>query len=341
MARRTVLTGRQRDALLALPADEPTLLQHHVLNDVDLGHIRRRRRPQNRLGFALQLCAFRYPGRLLQPGEVIPEAMLAFIGAQIGLSGEALAGYGEREATRYQHSVALQQLYGYRPFEGAVRKETLIWLRAAAERARTNDGLAADFLAELRRRKIIIPGLTTIERCCADALVAADRAIVKRIADRINSGTARRLLALLDETVDDQLTRFVWLRQFEAGANSADINRMLDRLDYLETIGVHRRVLDGVPPHRVSRLRRLGERYYADGVRDLPEARQLAILAACVVEWRAGIADAILETHERIVGRLYRTAERQCDALVQDQRTTISQTLREFAGTRRRPGARS
>ena len=45
MARRTVLTGRQRDALLALPADEPTLLQHHVLSDVDLGHIRRRRRP--------------------------------------------------------------------------------------------------------------------------------------------------------------------------------------------------------------------------------------------------------------------------------------------------------
>jgi Domain of unknown function (DUF4158) len=61
MARRTVLTGRQRDALLALPADEPTLLQHHLLNDVDLGYIRRRRRPQNRLGFALQLCAESVP----------------------------------------------------------------------------------------------------------------------------------------------------------------------------------------------------------------------------------------------------------------------------------------
>jgi Domain of unknown function (DUF4158) len=48
---------------------------------------------------------------------------------------KALAGYGEREATRYQHSVALQQLYGYRPFEGVVRKDTLTWLRAAAERA--------------------------------------------------------------------------------------------------------------------------------------------------------------------------------------------------------------
>jgi Tn3 transposase DDE domain/Domain of unknown function (DUF4158) len=54
MARRTVLTGRQRDVLLALPADEPTLLQHHVLNDIDLGHIRRRRRPQNRLAVALR-----------------------------------------------------------------------------------------------------------------------------------------------------------------------------------------------------------------------------------------------------------------------------------------------
>ena len=135
---------------------------------------------------------------------------------------------------------------------------------------------------------------------------------------------------MLDETADDQLTRFVWLRQFEAGANSADINRMLNRLDYLETIGVDRRILDGVPPHRVSRLRRLGERYYADGVRDLPEARQLAILAACVVEWRAGIADAILETHERIVGKAL-PRSRQCEAQVQDQRTIISQTLREFA----------
>ena len=70
MPRRAILTARQRAALFGLPTDEEAVLKHCVLSDADLVHIRRRRRPQNRLGFALQLCALRYPGRLIQPGGV-------------------------------------------------------------------------------------------------------------------------------------------------------------------------------------------------------------------------------------------------------------------------------
>lgn len=331
MPRRTILTDRQREALFALPTDEPTLLQHYVLSDTDLEHIRLRRRPQNRLGFALQLCAFRYPGRLLQPQELIPEPMLAFIGAQIGLTGDDLVGYGSREATRYQHSVALQRLYGYRPFEGQVRTEMISWLEEAAERARTNDQLAADFLVELRRRKIIVPGVSTVERLCADALVAAERRIATRVASRLDHSARSRLLALLSETADDRITQFVWLRHFEPGANSADINRLLDRLDMLREIDIDPSVLSDVPVHRIARLRRQSERYYADGLRELPEARRLAILAACAVEWRAMIADAVIETHDRIVGKLYRSAERKRDEQLQDRRKAIGETLKSFS----------
>ncbi|MBD3703911.1 DUF4158 domain-containing protein, partial [Klebsiella pneumoniae] len=39
-------------------------------------NIRQRRRPENRIGFALQLCALRYPGRAL-PGEMIPREVLS------------------------------------------------------------------------------------------------------------------------------------------------------------------------------------------------------------------------------------------------------------------------
>ena len=68
MPRRHILTERQRAALLDLPTDEQSLLQHYTLADDDLEYIRERRRPENRMGFALQLCALRYPGRLLYPG---------------------------------------------------------------------------------------------------------------------------------------------------------------------------------------------------------------------------------------------------------------------------------
>ena len=51
--------------------DEAALLRHYTLSDEDIEQIRVRRGGHNRLGFALQLCAFRYPGRLLAVGEGI------------------------------------------------------------------------------------------------------------------------------------------------------------------------------------------------------------------------------------------------------------------------------
>ena len=63
MPRRSILTDRQRAALFDLPTDEVSMLRHYTLADDDLEIIHARRRPHNRFGFALQLCAPRYPGR--------------------------------------------------------------------------------------------------------------------------------------------------------------------------------------------------------------------------------------------------------------------------------------
>src|SRR4051812_27808672 len=329
--RRTILTERQRQSLFRLPDDAPTLLRHYVLSDEDLDRIRRRRGPRNRLGLALQLCALRYPGRLLQPSEAIPEPMLAFVAAQLGLAGDDLLGYGIREATRYQHSAMLQHLYGYRSFEGRACEEMKPWINRAAELAQTNDQFAADLVAEFRKRKTIVPRAFTVERLCADALVAAERRITTQITGRLNHGAKARLLSLLRKTVDDRLTRFVWLRQFEPGSKSADMNRMLDRLDALRELDIDPRILEGVPSHRVGRLRRQGERYYADGLRELPENRKLAILAVCVIEWRAMVTDAIVETHDRIVGKLFRTCERRRDEHLRERRGAIGDALKSFS----------
>ena len=57
-----------------------------------------------------------------------------------------------------------------------------------------------------------------------------------------------------------------------------------------------------IPPHRITRLRRQGERYFADGLRELPDNRRLAILAVCAVEWETFLADAVVETQDRISG---------------------------------------
>ncbi|MFX5595397.1 DUF4158 domain-containing protein, partial [Acinetobacter baumannii] len=60
------------------------------------------------------------------------------------------------------------------------------WLLAEAEQARSNDDLARRFIARCRETMTILPAITTIERLCADALVAAERQIEKRIAARLD-----------------------------------------------------------------------------------------------------------------------------------------------------------
>lgn len=139
-----------------------------------------------------------------------------------------------------------------------------------------------------------------------------------------------RLDALLTEMVEGKVSWFVWLRQFEVGQNSADATRLLDRLEFLQEMNLSPDILAGIPPHRVTRLQRQGERYFADGLRDISSDRRLAILAVCAVAWRAALADAVIETHDRIVGKTWQGAKKLCDTKIADAKTAVQDTLRAF-----------
>ena len=273
-------------------------MRYYTFADDDIEHIRARRKPENRLGFALQLCAFRYPGRLLIPGETIPLEVSRFIAAQLGMNPDDLADYAIREETRRDHLVELRTIYDFRMFSGLGARDLKTWLEQEAETARSNEDLARRFVDECRRTQTILPGVSIIERLCADALVAAERRIESGIAARIDDQAREMLDALLSEIVDGNVSRFVWLRCFEVGSNSAGASRLLDRLEILQGLGLSPGILYGVPPHRITRLRRQGERYFTDGLRDISSDRRLAILTVCAIEWNAAIADAVIETHD-------------------------------------------
>ena len=177
MPRRHILTERQRAALFDFPTLEAELLRHYTLADDDIEHIRTRRNAHNRLGFALQLCAFRHPGRLLTSREIIPLNVTKFIAAQIGVRPDDLTSYAETDVTRRRHLIELRAMYGYKMFTGRGARDLKVWLEGEAELARSNEDLARRFVTECRRTLTILPGLSVIERLCADALVAAERRV--------------------------------------------------------------------------------------------------------------------------------------------------------------------
>ena len=135
-----------------------------------------RRRPRNKLGFALQLCVLRHPGRLLAPGEFVPPAVVGFIDRQLNLDGDELADYAVRSETRHEHLAELRRLYGFRSFSGGAARELVERLRDEAEQAQSNEDLVRRFVESCRDTRTILPATTTIERLCADVLVDAERA---------------------------------------------------------------------------------------------------------------------------------------------------------------------
>ena len=199
MPRRSILTKRQQARLFDLPTDAANLHEHYTLDDFDLEQIRDRRRAHNKMGFALQLCALRYPGRLLAPGEIIPSEVLEFLADQIGIAAGDLAGYATREETRHNHLALLREIYGFKTFTGRGAAELRQWLLGQAFHAHSNLDLAERFIGRCRETQTILPGISTIVRLCAEMLVKAERQIDAAIAAKLDPRMRLRLDVLLDD----------------------------------------------------------------------------------------------------------------------------------------------
>ncbi|BGE87869.1 hypothetical protein Ms3S1_p11100 (plasmid) [Methylosinus sp. 3S-1] len=84
MKKHEILSPQSRAALFDPPTEPAAIVRHYTFSPEDLALIRERRRPANRLGFALHLAYLRFPGRVIGVDETPPADMLAFVSAQIG-----------------------------------------------------------------------------------------------------------------------------------------------------------------------------------------------------------------------------------------------------------------
>src|SRR5271154_1615609 len=193
MPARLSLTKAQRDALLALPETEEAFVRHYSLSDNDVEIIGRYRTPETRLAFALQLCVLRYPGRVLRQGDVMPLHLLGFIASQVGVSTDAIGGFARRQQTRYEHLAALRSRFGFSDLTDATKSELKQWLAPIALKTTDDQALLVALTEELRRRRIIIPGISVAERMAAEAMHAADKTEVRLICERVPAEARARM----------------------------------------------------------------------------------------------------------------------------------------------------
>ena len=331
MPRRRALTEAQIDTLLALPAAEPDLIRHWTLSAADLAVIERRRGGHNQLGYALQLCAFRYPARLLRPGEAIPEPSLRFVVDQLRVDADALAAYAARPQTQREQLDGLREAFGFQMFAPGHGRDMLAWLLPVALATTNAITVAAALMDELRRRRIVAPGPSVVERLVAAALVVAERHVAGQLTATLSVAQVSALDDLLDPKKGTSMSTLAWARQPPGAPGHEALDRIVEQLAVMRAVGLDPACAEGVHPERLRKLAREGERFTAQHLQALSLLRRRATLVATVLDTTARLTDDGIGLFDRAVGRMFRRAEaREEDAVLRDARA-VNDKVRLFA----------
>lgn len=96
---RELLTTNQRQSLMQVPEDEWIMGTYYTFSKLDLEIISKRRREENRLGFAIQLSILRYPGWPYTHIKEIPDSVIHYIENKLMLTFLLFGLYPQRENT--------------------------------------------------------------------------------------------------------------------------------------------------------------------------------------------------------------------------------------------------
>ena len=196
--------------------EEPSPLQlarYFHFDDRDHQLIARHQRDHTRLGFALQLGTVRFLGTFLPNPTHVPATVVTYVAQQLGIADPTcLAHYHSRD-THWDHATEIQKSYGYRDFHDPRESFRLVrWLYSRAWLSAERPSVLFDLAtARLVERKVLLPGVTTLER------------LVARVRDRCAARLWRRLAQLPTAEQKANLEALLYLPE---GAWSTPLDRL-------------------------------------------------------------------------------------------------------------------
>jgi TnpA family transposase len=333
MAKRKLLKVHDRQKVFDIPADENSLIRHYSLSPAGRLEIELRRRVHNRLGFAVQLCLMRYPGRVLRAEEIPPRAMLRYVADQVGADPEAFALYARREETRRDHTARLMVYLDTRSATAQDRRAAL--LAAIQTAAMSDDGpaIASSIVTTLRERGSLLPAIDTIER-----IGLAGRAIARRRAERtliedISLDTLQSLDRLLEVDQSIGQTRFHWLRSAPEAPGASNLVGLTERIAFLRTLEIDPKLQMRISSGRWDQMIREGNATPAWLANDFNASRRHALIVAQVIKLGQKLTDDAVSMFIKLMGRLFSQANNRKKQRQMDCRPDTAKALRMFLDT--------
>ncbi len=258
------------------------LARYFHFDDRDHQLIDRRRTDHTRLGFAVQLGTVRFLGTFLPDPTHVPANVATYVANQLGLhEATCLAQYHSRD-THWDHAIEIQRQYGYRDFHDPSEIFRLVrWLYTRAWLSAERPSVLFDLAtARLVERKVLLPGVTVLERLVARV---RDRAAIRLwhlLAVLPNADQQAKLEALLEIPDGARSSHLDRLRRAPSRISGPALVAALHRLEEIREIGIGDLPLNHIPPNRLRALARYGAAARAQAIAQMTPERQTATLFA-------------------------------------------------------------
>lgn len=298
---RELLTPEQRQALMQIPEDEWVLGTYYTFSKRDLEIINIRRREENRLGFAVQLAVLRYPGWSYTHIKSIPDSVIHYISKQIGASPSSLSLYPQRENTFWDHLKEIRSEYDFVTF---TLKEYRMTFKHIHQLALEN-GDAIHLLHEcidfLRKNKIILPAITTLERVVWEARAVAEKKLFNTVSQSLTNEQKVKLEEIITSQHPSESNKTIlgWLKEPPGHPSPETFLKVIERLEYIRGIELEKVKISHLHRNRLLQLSRLGSRYEPYAFRDFQENKRYSILAVYLLHLTQELTDKAFEIHDR------------------------------------------
>ena len=161
----------------------------------------------------MKLCYLRFPGRVWELGEKVPKPVLSYIALQLDVKSELIKHCALRDITRREHLAKIQKVFEYSPLNIFHYKRFSKWLMQVAFSTDKGIALVEALIEEMRRCKIIIPAMSTVERLAWEMRRRAQKQCYLLLTKHLTTFQKKELDGLLVLNPDKNRTHLVWLRQ--------------------------------------------------------------------------------------------------------------------------------
>jgi TnpA family transposase len=295
----------------AIPQDD--LYVFFLLSAEDTREVRRQRDPQNRLGYALQLCILRYLGFVPDDLQATPHEVVTFVSEQLEIDPHVLPFYASRRRTQTDHQLHVQAYLKFRRATPLDFYALHTWL---VERALEHDKptLLLQLACEkLYREKIVRPGVTRLERLVATARDQAHDETFHRLTPLLTEERKAFLAGLLTPDPQTGRTRLSWLRQEAVSHVASQIIATLHKIAFLHDTGVPQWDLASLNPNRAKWLAQIGWKSTNQHLQRMPPLRRYPVLVAFLQQALLHHTDVVVELFDQCVWGCHSEARQELE----------------------------